>query len=164
MSTHYQDIIDEVLTLHEESLSWTVQEISLDVATSLEDDTKQTINLCNTIGQRSRQSKYFDHWLKKILIPTMGWKGSSFLAGMGMNIFWEVGMTLVVASCWTSPKLGGSHQLWDSFNAVLTSSDTRLASERFSIRVTRVGFIPNDDVILLGTGNTNPNLLLSLPL
>lgn len=69
MSTHYQDIIDKVLTLHEESLSWTVQEISLDVATSLEDDTKQTINLCNTIGQRSRQSKYFDHtnvyWLPK---------------------------------------------------------------------------------------------------
>ena len=45
MSTHYQDIIDEVLTLHEESLSWTVQEVRVDVATSLEDDTKQTINL-----------------------------------------------------------------------------------------------------------------------
>ena len=59
MPDHYHDLVEEVLTLHEDSLTWTVKEIFVDVAASLEDDSKQEINLCDTIGHRARQSRTF---------------------------------------------------------------------------------------------------------
>jgi hypothetical protein len=55
MPDHYHDLVEEVLTLHEDSLTWTVKEIFLEVATSLDDDSQQEINLCETIGHRARQ-------------------------------------------------------------------------------------------------------------
>ena len=69
MPNHYHDLVEDVLLLHEDSLNWTVQELTLKVATSLEDDSQQEINLCETIGHKSRQSKKsFDpanvHWLQ----------------------------------------------------------------------------------------------------
>ena len=84
MPDHYHDLVEEVLTLHEDSLTWTVKEIFLEVATSLDDDSQQEINLCETIGHRARQSRTFDpanvHWLQSAFnVNTLDFRSKTLL-------------------------------------------------------------------------------------
>jgi len=65
----YSDLLHSVASLHEDSLTWNADNIELTVATSLDDDTVQTINFSSTLGHNTRRSKHLDpesvYWLQK---------------------------------------------------------------------------------------------------
>ena len=53
----FGDLLEALNELHEEENSWTVDEITISVATSLEDDTLIDLNLASTIGHGKRVNK-----------------------------------------------------------------------------------------------------------